>query len=163
VRDARVLHQVPDRPPAQPPEERDVGRLDEGFHLPAAQPARRGDREPDERGAEAEMTVAGQDGQPVALPPAGRLERVEPDRPADVPAGQADDVDRCRVVVAGVRVVAVARRIPAAEQPLLDDEDLMPDPEVRAPLGRGGHGPAGQQPLPRLPRPPGLGGRASGC
>jgi hypothetical protein len=58
-------------------------------------------------------------------------------------------VDRGRVAVTVVGVVAAAGAIAAAEQALLEDEDLVPDPEVRAPFGLGGRGIAGQQPRGR--------------
>ena len=160
VREAGVVHQVPGPPPAQPAEEGDVGGLDEGLHLPAAEPGRRADREPDQRGAQAEMAMAGQYGQAVALPPAPSVgsgvgsERVEPYRAADGLVRPADDVDRGRVVVVHVGVVAAGPAGPAvraAEHALLDDEDLVPDPEVRAPFGLGGHGIAGQQLRRRRP------------
>jgi hypothetical protein len=94
------------------------------------------------------MAVAGQHGQPVALPPAAGSDRVEPDRPADGLVRPADDVDRRRIVVMDVGVVAAGPAASAAEQALLDDEDLVPDPHVRAPFGLGGHGIAGRQRRP---------------
>jgi len=103
------------------------------------------------------VTVAGQHGQPVALPPAVGSQRVEADRPADLVVGQADHVDRGRVVVVPVKVGAVpvgavpvaayaasaAHAASAAEQSLLGHEDLAPDLEVGVPFGAGGYGPAG--------------------
>jgi len=97
------------------------------------------------------MAVAGQHGEAVALPPAGHLQRVEPDRSADGLARPADDVGGGRVIVMDVGVVAAGPAAQAAEQALLDDEDLVPDPEVRAPLGLGGHRFAGQQGRGRRP------------
>jgi hypothetical protein len=101
------------------------------------------------------MAVARQHREPVTLPPP-RLpgQRVEPDGPADDPVGEADDVDRGRVVIVAVPVLAAG---PAGvpEEALLDDEDLVTDPEVRRPLRGRGHRTAGKPGLGRWP--------ASGC
>ena len=52
------------------------------------------------------MAVTRQHGQAVALPKAGHIERIEPDRSADSPVRQADDMDGRRIAVMGVRVTA---------------------------------------------------------
>jgi hypothetical protein len=150
MRDARVLHQVPGPSPAQPPEELDVRRLDEGFHLPSAVRPCRADREPHERRAEAEMTVARQDCQAVALPATVLVKRIEPDRPADNPVRQPHYVDGRRVIVMAVPVVGRGRTR-EAEQTLLDHEDLVSDPEVGVTFGRGGYRTAAQRRRARHP------------
>ena len=93
------------------------------------------------------MAIAGQHGQAVALPPAAGCRPGQPDRPADGLVRPADDVDGRRVTVTVVGVVTAGPAVRAAEQALLDDEDLVPDPEVRAPFDLGGHGIAGQHRL----------------
>ncbi len=67
--------------------------------------------------------------------------------------GKAYDVDGRRLVIVGVPVPAAA-----SEQALLDDEDLVTDPEVGSSLVRRGHGPAGQPEMIRR-----VCYRASGC
>jgi uncharacterized protein len=154
MRDARVLHESPRSPPAQPPEERDVCGLDVCLHLLPAMRPRPGDGEPHQRRAEAEMAVPRQHREAVALP-AARFPwlGVEPDRPADGLARQPHDVDRCLIVVMRIGVVAGRRPPGAPEQPLLDGEHLVPDAEVGGPLGRGGYDVAGERAPARRPGP----------
>ncbi len=100
------------------------------------------------------MALACQHRQPVALPsPRDRGHGVQPDGPADDAVGKAYDVDGRRLVIVGVPVPAAA-----SEQALLDDEDLVTDPEVGSSLVRRGHGPAGQPEMIRR-----VCYRASGC
>jgi hypothetical protein len=63
-------------------------------------------------------------------------------------------VDCRRIIVMGICVIAfrccALNMDRKAEQPLLADEDLVPDPEVGDPLGCGGYDAAGQQGLAGL-------------
>src|SRR5262249_4103266 len=64
------------------------------------------------------VAVTSEHRQPVALPPPRRPgQRVQPDGAADDPVGQAHDVNRRRVLVVGVPVVA--RPAGGGEQALL--------------------------------------------
>src|SRR5262249_9484699 len=127
--------------PAEPFEERDVRRLYERLHIPSALGCCPSDGEPHERCAQTMVAVPRQNREPVAFPP-GRLagERVEPDRAAHDPLGKADYRDRRRVLVMGIPVPAAD----PAEQALLNDEDLMPDQEMRRELFRRGGAAASQ-------------------
>jgi hypothetical protein len=151
VRNARVVHKPASSPPAQPCEERDVLWLNVRLHLLPAVRRRPADGESHQRRAEAEVAVTRQHRQAVALPAARcPWQRIEPDRSADRPICQADDVDCRRIMVMGICVIAFCCCARKAEQPLLADEDLVPDPEVGGPFGCGGYEAAGQQGLAGL-------------
>ena len=90
------------------------------------------------------VAVTWQHRHPGALPPPRRpVQRREPDGPADGPVGEPDDVNCRRIILVGVPVLA-ADAAAAPEQALLDDEDLVPDPEMGGSLVRRGHRAAGQ-------------------
>ncbi len=144
---AHVLHRFPDPFPAQELEEAHVGDLDVGDHGPAAVPGRGSHGETHQLGPQPGGPELGQNGQPVALPQPSLLQGVEPDRaPGDRPL-QAEHVDGGGGVVAGVPIAD-------PEQPLLVDEDRLPDLEVDqellgprhrlAPEGQGTAGERGQ-------------------
>jgi len=140
VWNAGVVHQSAGSPPAKPFEECHVRRLDECLHIQPPAECRRGHGKLDQRCPEALVAVAWQHGQPIAFPPTRECrQRVQPDGPADDAVGKANDVDRRRVLIMGVPVPAIA-----PEQPLLDDEDLLTDPEMGSSLIRRDHSPAGQ-------------------
>jgi hypothetical protein len=143
MRDPGVRRQSAGPLPAEPLEERDVAGLDVGVHAVSAAPCGLGDGEPHQRRAEAQVPGSGQHREPVSVPQSGRGQRVEPDRAADVVADEPDDVDRRRVGVVAVPVVAV----PAGpqEKPLLSYEHLVPDPEAGRAFPLGAHRPAGER------------------
>lgn len=151
MRDPGVGRQRTGALPAEPFEEGDVARLDVGLHAGPAAPRGGGDGEPHQWRTQAQPPGPGQHREPVALPQPGRGQRVEPDRATDIRTGQADDVDRRRVGVVAVPVVAV----PAAgwqEKPLLAHEHLVADAEVGFPLPFRTRGPAGQRDVGRPAR-----------
>jgi len=152
MRDACVFHQPANPVPAKPLEERDVRRLDEGLHELSALGAGPAHGEPHERCAQTMVSVPRQNREPVALPPAWFPgQRIEANSAAHDPVGGPDNVDRRRIVVVGIAVLA-------GEQTLLRDKHLMPDHEMGGDLARRG-GAAAAQPDPF--RPGAAGGRAN--
>jgi hypothetical protein len=125
---AKLFGRLANRRPAENFEKVHVGQLNLGVHPISAQAGGQGDRAFDQWPADAGTTVPAQHCQPVSLPQPVS-DRVQPHASGGYTVDEAEDVNRCRIVVVGVA-------IRFGEQLLLTDEDLAPDVTVQRQLRR---------------------------
>jgi hypothetical protein len=113
--------------PTEAFEEGDVRQLDMSSHHRPTQVGSGPHCESHQWTSETMLTKSSEYGEPISLPPAGGVDRVEPYRPTGRPLISADDLN-------GRRLVIVKVTIGVDEQSLLSNEHLPPDPVVKRDL-----------------------------